>query len=896
MTKVITSRAGPRAITKTGADGRVKVLRGENTLEAARQAARAGTAAALANAYANSDTDADIPGAAPGERGAKYWAGEAQDVLDEVQPVVDSLPEILDVPALASQVAADRVQTGADRTATSNSLAQAQAIAFASAIDAKGNVVIGDDATGPADVSGNHDGNAVNLGTGAGVGQGQLYTRKPVSIGVSCGINMRGYAPVMGGAWTGARAVSDYATFVGTHAGQDTNQNGRVLPGYGTRATGSIPFAVAPNDGEFYTINGVVLTARTAPSTAYEFARGATATEAARNLLRCLLGLTDAGILAAFYRLDDTTQTSVLVASTSRGTIGNSFTLVATGATITVSGATLTGGTNYANSGLPTSYAGDTAVGFGALAGASRQTTRRAILRATMPSVPTEGAFWRAGFGLTKTITYKATPTTALDVQIGATIAETLANTVAVLNSSTDTVIDDVTYWAQNGVLFFEHDSNNNNNFEVRSYTAALVFPAPNLWGGLSNIGANAAFGHNSLLQSTVSGSFAAGPQSGAFSTGANRVTFGAAGATSNGRDWFVVGESSLNYCDGDDVIGIGRGISAGAQDAWLAIASVSTDGVITLAAPHGYREGHQYAAAWRDRATSGAVIQRAPVGSATWATISTALAGITFQVINALQFRIIESLPNADTGERNFDYRATGTVTNLDIARFTRNVSRSATFGTSATARANTFTFGSSLYREGAQCDAIGLFVAAGELRTPSVTVSGTWPTGSILFAAANGNFADGETVTLNGTVFTAKTDANMAAANTSLIRWFRIGVDMWASLNNLMDCIRNSDDQSAAARLVNQGRFWISATSGSGWRLHFQAYDTAGASYTLATSKTGATVTAPTGTVSGISNASSANPPKDRGIVTFSTSPLRNANPGLAIYNLVTDSWRLI
>ncbi len=41
MTKVIISRAGPRAITKTGADGRVKVLRGENTREAARSAVNA---------------------------------------------------------------------------------------------------------------------------------------------------------------------------------------------------------------------------------------------------------------------------------------------------------------------------------------------------------------------------------------------------------------------------------------------------------------------------------------------------------------------------------------------------------------------------------------------------------------------------------------------------------------------------------------------------------------------------------------------------------------------------------------------------------------------------------------------------------------------------------------
>lgn len=41
MTKVIISRSGPRAITRTLPGGRVKVLRGENTIEAARQAALA---------------------------------------------------------------------------------------------------------------------------------------------------------------------------------------------------------------------------------------------------------------------------------------------------------------------------------------------------------------------------------------------------------------------------------------------------------------------------------------------------------------------------------------------------------------------------------------------------------------------------------------------------------------------------------------------------------------------------------------------------------------------------------------------------------------------------------------------------------------------------------------
>lgn len=843
----------------------------------------------LSGNYANASDDADIAGAPAGARGSRYWSLQAQDRVETLAPVLDNLATILTVPALAEA-------TAADRTATSNSLAQAQAIAFASAIDIKGNLVIGRGATGPADVGGNTDGNGVNLGTGAGVGQSQIWTRKPVSIGVSCGINFRGYAAVLVGAYTGARGVADYASFFGTHAGQDTNQVGRILPGFGTRATGTITFSAAATVGKIYTVNGIVLTVSAAPATAYEFAPGASAAASAANLLKCLLGLTDVAIVQGLYRLDSAAAAVVNVASSSTGTYGNSFTLATNDPSAAVSGLTLGGGTDYANTGDPQVYAGDSAVGFGALAGASRPTTRRATIRATMGALPADGANFRLGFTLARTVTYKAAPAGALDIQIGATIAETLANTVATLNGSADATIDDVTYWAQAGTLFIEHDTASVNTFEVRSYTAALVFEASSLWGGLSNLGANVAFGHNSMSQATTSSSISFGTGSGANSTGGNRATFGNCASASNGRDWFVWGESSLSYAEGNDVIGLGRGISSGTIAAYQAITSVTIDGTITFAAPHGWREGHIYACAWRDRTAGAAAFQRATVGGGAWSNIPAGLGGVNLQPVNAMQARIVETLPDALSGGRNYDYRATGTTTNLDIARYTRNVERSVTIGAGGIARSNTITIGSSAYRDGMQVDAIGFYVPVGELRVPQVGVAGAWPTGSITFSVANGNFADGETVTLNGTVFTAKTAANMAAANTNLIRWFRIGADMWQSLGNLLACIRDSDDQSASAKAVNQGRFWLSATSGVGWRLNYQSYDTAGATYTLASSKAGATISAVVSTLNGFGNAASASPPKDKGEVLFSTSPLRNGNPGKAIYNQATDSWRLI
>jgi hypothetical protein len=48
--------------------------------------------ATLANAYANSDTDADIPGGAPGERGAKYWAGEAGAIVPTLAANLEGVP------------------------------------------------------------------------------------------------------------------------------------------------------------------------------------------------------------------------------------------------------------------------------------------------------------------------------------------------------------------------------------------------------------------------------------------------------------------------------------------------------------------------------------------------------------------------------------------------------------------------------------------------------------------------------------------------------------------------------------------------------------------------------------------------------------------------------------
>jgi hypothetical protein len=105
-----------------------------------------------------------------------------------------------------------------------NALEQAQALAngtgVVAIIDSKANVALGNGAVGPNDVAGNADGNAVNLGTGAGVA-----SRRPIRASPSPSVCHAASAieamPRSFGAWTGARAVSDFVTLLGTHAGQD---------------------------------------------------------------------------------------------------------------------------------------------------------------------------------------------------------------------------------------------------------------------------------------------------------------------------------------------------------------------------------------------------------------------------------------------------------------------------------------------------------------------------------------------------------------------------------------------------------------------------------------------------------------------------------------------------
>ncbi len=110
----------------------------------------------------------------------------------------------------------------------------------------------------------------------------------------------------------------------------------------GVQATGTITFSGVPAVGHTVIVNGITFTAASSPATAYEFAPGSTATQAATNLLAKLVAATDAELQVASY-----TRSGAVITITygSTGTAGNAVTIAGTyyvgtaaSGTITISG------------------------------------------------------------------------------------------------------------------------------------------------------------------------------------------------------------------------------------------------------------------------------------------------------------------------------------------------------------------------------------------------------------------------------------------------------------------------------------------------------------------------------------------------------------------------------
>ena len=111
----------------------------------------------------------------------------------------------------------------------------------------------------------------------------------------------------------------------------------------GVAATGALMFSAQPANNSTITINGQAFTFTTGSAGANQIQIGATLKGTLANAVRVLNASAVAGVAAATYWGDDATNT-VHVLHDAVGTAGNSFTLAASAAAVTVSGATLSGG------------------------------------------------------------------------------------------------------------------------------------------------------------------------------------------------------------------------------------------------------------------------------------------------------------------------------------------------------------------------------------------------------------------------------------------------------------------------------------------------------------------------------------------------------------------------
>lgn len=127
-----------------------------------------------------------------------------------------------------------------------------------------------------------------------------------------------------------------------------------------TAASGNVTFTANPAADDTVTVNGTVFTAKASGATGNQFNIGADVTATALNLANVLNASVVAGVALATY---SPALGVVTVTYDTGGTAGNAFTLAKSGTNITVSGATLSGGSASGATTLDTDYTLDAELG-----------------------------------------------------------------------------------------------------------------------------------------------------------------------------------------------------------------------------------------------------------------------------------------------------------------------------------------------------------------------------------------------------------------------------------------------------------------------------------------------------------------------------------------------------
>jgi len=193
------------------------------------------------------------------------------------------------------------------------------------------------------------------------------------------------------GTLTGATSVTSFAdSGIALPAGW--LNNGRlVFTTPAVAATGRWTVSTNPSDGDTVVANGATFTMRNSPSGAYEIQIGGGSVATALNIANALNASSDPLVSVATY---SRVGSQVRVVYDTAGTIGNSYTLAATGGHVVLTaGATLTGGT------APGSNNGYV------LRIDNNNTATQIILRTPAPYLPVIGDTYSAVAGCQKRIT-----------------------------------------------------------------------------------------------------------------------------------------------------------------------------------------------------------------------------------------------------------------------------------------------------------------------------------------------------------------------------------------------------------------------------------------------------------------------------------------------------------
>lgn len=141
--------------------------------------------------------------------------------------------------------------------------------------------------------------------------------------------------------------TSVLAGVIGNNFDLESRGSGAIaVTGAGAQASGTLTCATAGVAGDTVTVNGVVFTAVASGATGNQYNVAGTAAGTAANINSALAGSVTAGVLG--YVATSVSGAVVTIKASRVGTFGNEFTIASGQASVTASGARLTGGTDNA--------------------------------------------------------------------------------------------------------------------------------------------------------------------------------------------------------------------------------------------------------------------------------------------------------------------------------------------------------------------------------------------------------------------------------------------------------------------------------------------------------------------------------------------------------------------